>query len=395
MLGEARDSLLTRYTSFDEDLADQRGRKVLPLDLGTVLQVDHGSAPTTIELIGRSTVWVRAMETAMQVAPTDANVLLLGETGTGKELVARSIHLNSPRSRAPFVRLDCSSLTPTLFESELFGHVRGAFTSATTTRAGRVSLAHGGTLFIDEIGDLPLEMQPKLLRLLQEREFEPVGSSHTVHVDLRIIAATHRNLLAEIEAGRFRRDLYYRLGTFCLRLPPLRQRDVDIALLATHFARSELHRLHKAQRGFDGSALDLLHSHAWPGNVRELRHAVERACIVCSSATLQAIDFDLSPTRLVANEASDQGGHILRSDTAPTLRDVEREHICTVLRACNGVIEGPRGAAKILALPASTVRYRMRKLGITSPRRVISASRNRLPESPAPHADSRRADASI
>jgi transcriptional regulator with GAF, ATPase, and Fis domain len=316
------------------------------------------------------------METAMQVAPTDANVLLLGETGTGKEVIARLIHRNSTRSQAPFIRLDCTSLSPTLFESELFGHVRGAFTNAAGARDGRVLLAQGGTLFIDEIGDLPLEMQPKLLRLLQEREFEPVGSSRSVSVDLRIIAATHHNLLAQVDAGQFRRDLYYRLATFSLRLPPLRRRDVDIALLATHFARSDLHRLRKVYRGFASSALDLLNAHSWPGNVRELRHAVERACIVCSSAYLQPTDFDLTLTADITDGTAPQHARVRPADTAPTLRDVEREHICAVLRACSGVIEGPHGAARVLAIPASTVRFRMRKLGISPSKRVIVAPGN-------------------
>jgi formate hydrogenlyase transcriptional activator len=362
MRAELEDPQLYERTALTADMVDQLGRNVLPSALTpahsyTALRQRH------LELIGESAAWLRAVEAAGRVAPTDANVLLLGETGTGKELLARSIHLNSARSQRPFVRLDCTSLSPALCESELYGHVRGAFTGAIAARHGRIREAHEGTLFIDEVGELPLDIQPRLLRFLQERELEPLGSSRTVHVDVRVIAATHRDLLAEVAAGRFRRDLYYRLATFGIHLPALRQRGMDISLLASHFAPREFQRLRKANRGFAASAFDRLHSHTWPGNVRELRHAVERACIVCSSPFLQPDDFDLSGAR-PSGESPQRKGEDRRWDERSTLRQVERDHICSVLRVCNGVIEGPRGAANVLGLPPSTVRYRIRKLGI-------------------------------
>jgi transcriptional regulator with GAF, ATPase, and Fis domain len=245
--------------------------------------------------------------------------------------------------------------------------VRGAFTGAVASRNGRIGQAHGGTLFIDEVGDLPLDIQPKLLRFLQEHEFDPVGSSRTVRVDVRIIAATHRDLLADVAAGGFRRDLYYRLATFGIRLPALRQRGTDISLLANHFAMREFQRLHKTNRAIAGSAMDRLHSHRWPGNVRELQHSIQRACIVCSSALLEADDFDL-PMLPPIDELSHRPHESSRGAAPATLRHIERDHICSVLRDCGGIIEGPRGAANILGLPASTVRYRIRKLGIVSPK---------------------------
>jgi formate hydrogenlyase transcriptional activator len=351
------------HAALAAEVVNERCCNVVPLsrDLSHQHKVRPGQQAS--ELIGENPAWLRAVDTCRLVATTQANVLLLGETGTGKDLLARSIHLGSPRGQGPFVRVDCTSLSPTLCESELYGHVRGAFTGAVTARDGRIRAAHGGTLFIDEVGDLPLDIQPKLLRFLQEREFEPVGSSRTVRVDVRVIAATHRDLLAEVAAGRFRRDLYYRLATFGIRLPPLRQRGTDISLLASRFALHEFQRLGKPTGGLASPTLNRLAQHTWPGNVRELQHVIERACIVCSKGLLQPEDIDLPPLA-AAGESEHSGAGARPYPPQTTLREVERDHIRRVLRDCDGVIEGPRGAARILGLPPSTVRFKIRKLEI-------------------------------
>ncbi len=329
--------------------------------------------------LGVSEAWLRAMKSAIQAAPSEINVLLHGETGTGKELLARSIHQRSARSDKPLVRIDCASLTPSLCESELYGHVRGAFTGAAARRAGLFELAEGGTLLIDEIGELPLQLQPRLLRLLQEREFETVGSSRVRRADVRVIAATNRDLRAEVAAGRFRGDLYYRLAAFSICLPPLRERIGDIELLAMHFLRVESARLRKSIVGLSPTALARLHSHTWPGNVRELRHAIERACIISAGSILRAEEFDLLQMEFAVQSADDstasEACHL--STARSSLREVERQHISTVLRACGGIIEGKGGAAHVLGLPPSTLRYRMRKLGITAARNRVGPATSR------------------
>jgi transcriptional regulator with GAF, ATPase, and Fis domain len=326
-------------------------------------------------LIGASEAWHRTVAYAAQAAPNEITVLLFGETGTGKELLARTIHQQSARASGPFVRIDCTSLTPSLCESELYGHVRGAFTGATARRAGLIELAEGGTLLIDEIGDLPLELQPKLLRVLQEREFEPVGSPRTRRANVRVIAATNRDLRADVAAGRFRSDLYYRIAAFAVRLPPLREREGDTEVLAKHFLHLESRRARRPITGLSATTLARIRAYTWPGNVRELRHAIERACIVCSGSTLQAEHFDLPPPERAAQRAdhatASEPWHPLTS--LPSLREVERQHILTVLQTCRGVIEGKSGAARLLGIPPSTVRYRMRKLGIAGARASLGA----------------------
>ena len=288
-----------------------------------------------------------------QVAPTNATVLLLGETGTGKGVAARLIHLLSPRRDARFVSVDCTSLPATLIESELFGREKGAFTDARSTQVGRFELAHGGTIFLDEIGELPADIQSKLLRILQHGQFERLGSPRTIRVDVRIIAATNRCLIDEVKAGRFRRDLYYRLNVFPITMPPLRERQGDMPGLARHLV-SRLARKH--QRHVDTiprPVLDTLTAYDWPGNVRELENVLERAIITSPDSALQLLEPLIS-------ETSDADG-----DAPGTmLVDVERAHILRILHTSAWRIEGPRGAARALGLKPSTLRSRMRKLGV-------------------------------
>ena len=288
-----------------------------------------------------------------QVAPTDATVLLLGETGTGKGIAARIIHQLSHRREAPFVSIDCTSLPATLVESELFGREKGAFTDARSTQVGRFELAQDGTIFLDEIAELPPEAQSKLLRILQYGEFERLGSPRTLHVDVRIIAATNRKLVDEVRAGRFRRDLYYRLNVFPVTMPPLRERRSDIAVLTDYLVR-RLAQKHRRQIDSIPSALvDTLLAYEWPGNVRELENVLERAIITTPDSTLQ-LSEPLMSDMLDA----------LPGGPTSMLVDVERGHILRVLHACGWRIEGPQGAARILGLKPSTLRSRMRKLGL-------------------------------
>jgi len=288
-----------------------------------------------------------------QVATTDATVLLLGETGTGKGLAAELVHRLSRRRDSRFISVDCTSLPATLIESELFGRERGAFTDARTTQVGRFELADRGTVFLDEIGELPADAQSKLLRVLQHGEFERLGSPRTIHVDVRVVAATNRNLAEEVRAGRFRRDLYYRLSVFPITMPPLRERGNDITDLAHHLIERLADKHHKRIDCVPPSVLEHLASYNWPGNVRELENVLERAIITTPDTTLRLLE-PLSSEELDA------------VPSAPTtvLVDVERAHILRVLHASGWRIEGPRGAATALGLRPSTLRSRMRKLGI-------------------------------
>jgi formate hydrogenlyase transcriptional activator len=313
-------------------------------------------------IVGTSQALAAVLEKVARVAPTNASVLICGETGTGKELVARAVHEGSPRRSRPMVKLNCAAISAGLVESELFGHTKGAFTGAVDKRAGRFELADGGTLFLDEVTELPLETQVKLLRVLQEREFEPVGSSKTHSVDVRIIAATNRDLEREIAAGRFRSDLYYRLNVFPIDVPPLRARREDVAELAEHFVAQLARKLGRPACRLRPETLRALEAHDWPGNIRELQNAIERAMISTAGEWLE-IDWlcNSSPPvgEAVKREAPTVG--VVRSDA---LNAVEREHIAAVLRRTGGVIEGPKGAATLLDMKPSTVRYRIKKLGI-------------------------------
>ena len=307
---------------------------------------------TEAGIVGESPAWRYVMFRVEQVAQTQATVLLLGETGTGKELVARAIHRRSPRAANRFVALNCSALPATLVESELFGHERGAFTGAHAAQAGRFELAHRGTLFLDEVGELPIELQPKLLRVLQEGQFDRLGGSQTIDVDVRVIAASNRDLLDDVRQGRFRQDLYYRLNVFPITLPSLRERREDIPLLATHLASRFGRALRKSVTELSSSVLDRLQEHDWPGNIRELENVIQRAIIMSTNGVLS-----LREINLVRARAASAGG-------GTTLEEVEREHILRILGLTSWRIEGTGGASRMLGLKPSTLRSRLRKLGI-------------------------------
>jgi formate hydrogenlyase transcriptional activator len=300
-------------------------------------------------IIGRSPQIRRVQKQIRQVAPTDSAVLIMGETGTGRETVARTIHELSPRRDRAFVKVDCEAIT----ESELFGHERGAFAGAAHRRISRFELADGGTLFLDEIGELPLDLQVKLLRVFQEQEFERVGGSRPIQVDIRIIAATHRDLAAMIEEGTFRADLFYQLSVFPIVVPPLRERPGDIPALVGHFLAAYAKQFRKRFVALAPESMERLLRYSWPGNIRELQNVIERACIVAQAPVVEVHD----PLR--------------EADALPrpaaTLEEIEREHILRVLSDTEGRIEGPRGAAIILGLHPNTLRSRMRRLGIQRP----------------------------
>jgi len=289
------------------------------------------------------------------VAATDSTVLICGETGTGKEMVARAVHDLSPRRQRTFIKLNCAAIPSGLLESELFGHERGAFTGAIARKIGRFELAHQGTLFLDEIGDIPLELQPKLLRVLQEQEFERLGSTKTIKVDVRLVAATNRDLATMVADGRFRSDLYYRLNVFPVALPPLRERPDGIPSLVRHFTQQFARRMGKRIESIPEDTMDTLVQYPWPGNVRELQNVIERAVILSSGPALHVPLEDLRPVGLHACSA------------VATLADAEREHIIKVLRETGWVLGGPKGAAARLDMKRSTLQHKMRKLNISRP----------------------------
>ena len=305
------------------------------------------------ELIGSSLGLRRVWDSVQMVARSDSAVLIQGETGTGKELVARAIHEESLRSPGPFVALNCAAMPPGLVESELFGHERGAFTGALTQTTGRFHHAHQGTLFLDEIGDLPLDLQPKLLRVLQEQEFERLGSNRTIRVDVRVLAATNQDLEQMVRERRFRADLFYRLSVFPILLPPLRERREDIPLLAEHFLHKLAPRMNRDLRHIPKEVMEVLRLHDWPGNIRELQNVIERAVIMSSGP-----DLRLPPGELKQLVRPNTPSAIL------TLADAERDHILQVLRQVGWVVGGRDGAAARLGLARTTLLYRMRKLGI-------------------------------
>lgn len=302
------------------------------------------------EIVGQSDAIKYVLFKITQVAPTDTTVLITGETGTGKELVARAIHGASSRKDRPLIKVNCGALSPTLIESELFGHEKGAFTGAVGRKQGRFELANGGTIFLDEIGEVPPELQVKLLRVIQESEFERLGGNKTIKVDVRIIAATNRNLKAEVDQGTFREDLWYRLNVYPITMPPLRQRKEDIPILVEHFVSTYAKKFAKNISSVPPRTMQSLHDHSWPGNIRELANVIERAVIHTHGSVLQIVDH-FKPGN---------------NETPPTetLEEVEREYIIRTLDNTGWRIEGPHGAAKILGLNPSTLRTRMLKLGI-------------------------------
>jgi transcriptional regulator with GAF, ATPase, and Fis domain len=303
------------------------------------------------------------------VAPTDTTVLLGGETGTGKELFARAVHAASKRAHKPMIRVNCGAIPANLIESELFGHEKGAFTGATQRRDGRFTLADGGSLFLDEIGELPLELQPKLLRVLQEGELEPVGSSRMLKVDVRIIAATHRNLAECVRQGTFREDLFYRLNVFPIVVPPLRERQEDIAALAQAFLEKFARRLGRSIAPLSEAALARLRSYSWPGNVRELENVIERGVIISTRGVFD-LEHALPEAALGAAASRDRS---TPAQDAPILsvaefEALERENIVRALAAAGWKVSGPNGAAALLQINVSTLNSRMRALGIRRPR---------------------------
>ena len=304
-------------------------------------------------MVGRSAVLHGLFRQVQVVAPTDSGVLILGETGTGKELIARAIHNLSARRDRLFIKLNCAAIPSGLLESELFGHERGAFTGAIMRKAGRFEVADKGTLFLDEVGDIPLELQPKLLRVLQEREFERLGSTRTQHVDVRVVAATHRDLKQMVADGKFREDLYYRLHVFPVSVPPLRERREDIPLMVWHFVDEYARRMNRRIETISPEAMEAFRRYSWPGNVRELQNFIERTVILSPGSVLRPplAELKQATVRTTNPELS-------------TLEEMEREHVLRALRASNWIIGGPHGAATRLGMKRTTLAYRIRKLNV-------------------------------
>ena len=320
----------------------------------TIGSVDQDRNPRRFEqIIGNSPALESVLEQVEQVAPTDSTVLIQGETGTGKELVARAIHNLSTRCGRPFVKLNCAAIPFDLLESELFGHERGAFTGAIAQKIGRFELADKGTLFLDEVGDIPAALQPKLLRVLQEQEFERLGSTRTHQVDVRLVAATNRNLVDMVKHSQFRSDLYYRLNVFPVPLPPLRARCEDIPALVQHFVEVYARRMGKQIEHIPPETMSALTSYQWPGNIRELQNFIERSVILSSGNVLCP---PLASLRAAAETESLE---------AVTLEDAERDHIRKTLEQTKWVVAGPKGAAARLGIKRSTLYFRMQKLGIS------------------------------
>ena len=321
---------------------------------------DQDASPRRFEqIIGSSPALESVLEQVERVAPTDSTVLIQGETGTGKELIARAVHNLSARCGRPFIKLNCAAIPFDLLESELFGHERGAFTGAIAQKIGRFELANKGTLFLDEVGDIPPGLQPKLLRVLQEQEFERLGSTRTHQVDVRLVAATNRNLVDMVKRNEFRSDLYYRLNVFPVPLPPLRERRGDIPALVEHFVELYARRMSRQIDHISPETMSELMSYAWPGNIRELQNFIERSVILTSGNVLE------SPLATLRNNAETE------SVGPTTMEDAEREHIRKILEQTRWVVAGPNGAAARLGIKRSTLYFRMQKLGISRTKRDI------------------------
>ena len=315
-------------------------------------------------IVGNSDALRRVLDMVRLVAPTDATVLINGETGTGKELIAEAIHKYSDRSNGPFVKVNCAAIPAGLLESELFGHERGAYTGAVARVIGRFERANHGTLFLDEIGDLPLELQPKLLRVVQERQFERLGGAATIHTDVRVICATHQNLVEMVDKVEFRADLFYRLSVFPIELPPLRERPEDIRLLIHHFAIEYAARMHKPIEAISEEFMGALARHSWPGNVRELQNCIERSVILSTGAVLKGSLPELTGT--------------LKLSSPVTLVEAERSHILQTLEQTEGMVGGRNGAAARLGMPRTTLISKMRRLGLGRFQRSSPLASNRV-----------------
>ncbi len=389
-----------------ESLKDKLAKEKAYLEEEVRTEHDFG------EIVGESEVLRKVLKNVETVAPTDSTVLICGETGTGKELIARAVHELSPRKQRTFVKLNCAAIPTGLLESELFGHEKGAFTGAITQKIGRFELAHQGTLFLDEVGDIPLELQPKLLRVLQEQEFERLGSTKTLKVDVRLVAATNRDLWQMVSEGRFRNDLYYRLNVFPLSLPPLRERGDDIPRLVRHFTQRYARRMGRRIENIPTQVMDAMVHYSWPGNVRELQNVIERAVILSPGPTLQVPLGDLrvkdegggikdeggrmkdenggekpaaegrillpSPTAVLSGGRGAGGEGVLlpspsgreaggEGNAGQKLAQAERAHILAVLSETNWVLGGPKGAASRLGMKRSTLHWKMKKLDISRP----------------------------
>ena len=318
------------------------------------------------EILGNSPELLKLLDRVESAAPADVNVLIIGETGSGKELIARAIHSRSARRNSPLVKVNCGAIPSGLVESELFGHVKGAFTSASERRIGRFELANNGTLFLDEVGELPLETQVKLLRVLQEQEFEPVGSNRTIKVNVRIIAATNRDLAEAVQSGGFRSDLYYRLNVIPLRVPALRDRKSDIPQLVIAFLQQSAKRTGKSIQSVSQATMRLLVEYSWPGNIRELQNVIERG-VVLSRGSILRLGADLLP--IEASDMSIGSEAIDETIASNSLEEVQRQHILRMLERTGWVISGPSGAGAILDLHPNTLRSLMNRLGIRRPRR--------------------------
>jgi formate hydrogenlyase transcriptional activator len=323
------------------------------------------------EIVGESLVLKRALAQVELAAPAGTSVLLLGETGTGKELFARAIHNLSPRRDRTFIKINCAAIPSGLLESELFGHERGAFTGAISQKIGRFELADRGTLFLDEVGDLPLELQPKLLRVLQEQEFERLGGNRTQRVDVRVVAATNADLSKQVAERAFRSDLYYRLNVFPIQIPALRDRAEDIPLLVRYFVQKLSRRLNKAVEYIPADAMDALASYSWPGNIRELENLIERAVLLSPGKELRVPLSEIKSSSSVATEPSSSFASLTSStslaSSISTLEDAERQHILRALKHTQWRVAGPKGAAVLLGMKRTTLQARIRKLGIRRP----------------------------
>jgi transcriptional regulator with GAF, ATPase, and Fis domain len=337
-------------------------------DAGTMTHAAVGTDSPFEGIVGSSDALRNVLWQVTKVAPMDSTVLVFGETGTGKELIARAIHAASPRRSSPFVSVNCAAIPQSLIVTELFGHERGAFTGALQRRQGRFEIAAGGTLFLDEVGELPVEAQIALLRVLQEREFERIGGATSIRANVRVVAATNRDLEAAIADGTFRSDLYYRLAVFPIEMPPLRARQEDIRPLVEVFVKRFAGRAGKSFRAIDERTVELLEARPWPGNVRELQNVIERSVILCDSEVFSVEDALRSreaPLRVVASAASERAREA--SPVSPTLEEVQREAILRALQSTDWTIGGAKGAAMILGVKRTTLQHRMRKLGIVAP----------------------------
>jgi len=355
-VAERTAELSTANASLKEALKEVESLKNQLQAENSYLQEEIKRSHNFEEIIGESKPIRKVLRDIVRVAATDATVLILGETGTGKELFARAVHDRSARKTHPIIKVNCAALPTELIESELFGHEKGAFTGAVAQRIGRFELADGGTIFLDEMGDLPLKLQAKLLRVLQEGEVERLGGAQTLHVDVRVIAATNRDLATAVEKGAFREDLYYRLNVFPVHLPPLRDRPGDVRLLVQHFVCKHSKKLGRSPCAIPPQTWDILERYAWPGNIRELENIIERALILSDGEDLQVDDS----LRTAAHPARAAVGSI-------TLETVERNHILAILQKTNWRIRGKHGAAELLDINPSTLRSRMQKLGIERP----------------------------